>query len=168
LNTKIIQQKIMSFSLICAIGDNNCIGVQNKLPWHITEDLKKFKELTMGNTVLMGQKTFESVIGYLGKPLPGRKTVVISLDKNFPIPDDVRLFTSLDEAWEKLKDENVFICGGASIYAQTINRVDKLYITHVHQSPNGDAFFPKIDTTIWKETHREDHDGFSFVTYEKT
>lgn len=157
----------MPFSLICAIGDNNCIGIKNKLPWNIPEDLAYFKKNTSGKTCLMGQKTFESIMGYLGKPLPGRKTVVISLEPNYLVPEGVRLFTSLDEAFEKLKAEDVFICGGASIYTQTINRVDALYITHVHQSPNGDVFFPIIDKNIWHETWREDHPGFSFVIYKK-
>jgi dihydrofolate reductase len=157
----------MPFSLICAVGDNNCIGIKNKLPWNIPEDLKHFKDLTMGNTVLMGQKTFESILGYLGKPLPGRKTVIISNDENFTAPEGTRVMRSLDEVWEKLKNENVFVCGGASIYAQTINRVDTLYITHVHQSPDGDVFFPEIDKNIWHETEREEHDGFSFVVYKK-
>ena len=155
------------FSLIVAISQNNCIGAGNKLPWNIPEDLKHFKDLTRGKTCLMGQKTFESILGYLGKPLPGRQTVVLSKDPNFQQPAGVRVFGSLDEAWEKLKNEDVFVCGGASIYAQTVNRVDTLYITHVDQVVNGDAFFPEIDKTIWKEVEREDHEGFSFVRYQK-
>lgn len=121
----------------------------------------------MGKTCLMGQATFESILGYLGKPLPERQTVVITLDKNFKAPPGVRVFYSLDEAWEKLKDEDVFICGGASIYRQTINRADVLYITWVNQEPDGDVFFPEIDKAVWKETWREDRGGFSFVKYVK-
>lgn len=157
----------MSISLIVAIASNNCIGKDNKLPWHIPEDLKHFKELTSGKTVVMGQATFESILGYLGKPLPGRKTVVLTFDKDYQVPEGVRLMHSLDEAWEKLKDEDAFICGGASIYKQTIDRVDKLYITHVHQKVDGDAFFPEINPDIWKEDWREDHENFSFVNYIK-
>ena len=157
----------MSFTLIAAVADNNCIGINNQLPWNIPEDLEFFKKTTLGKTVLMGQKTFESILGYLGKPLPGRKTVVITRDTNFQAPDKVRVFHSLDEAFEKLKDEEVYVCGGASIYAQTVNRVDTLLITHVHQSPTGDTFFPSIDKNIWQQTAREDHDGFSFVTYKR-
>ncbi len=97
----------------------------------------------------MGQATFESILGYLGKPLPGRQNVVVTLDKNFTAPEGVRIFHSLDEAWEKLKDEDVFICGGASIYRQTLNRADTLYITIVDQEPDGDVFFPEIDKSIW-------------------
>lgn len=157
----------MTLSLIAAIADNNCIGIKNKLPWNIPEDLQRFKNLTRSKTVLMGQNTFESILGYLGKPLPNRKTVVVSNDPNYQIPEGVRLYHSLDTALEELKDEDLFICGGASIYQQTIDRVDTLYITHVRQIVNGDAFFPKIDPKKWKETKREDHNGFSFVCYKK-
>jgi dihydrofolate reductase len=157
----------MPFSLIAAVAKNNCIGVKNKIPWHIPEDFKYFKEKTMGKTCLMGQATFESIIGYLGKPFPGRNNVVVTLDKNFKAPEGVRVFHSLDDAFEKLKNEDVFICGGASIYKQTIDRVDTLYITIVDMEPNGDVFFPAIKPEIWKEASREDHEGFSFVKFEK-
>ena len=157
----------MSFTLIAAVAKNNCIGIKNKIPWNIPEDFQYFKKTTLGKTCLMGQATFESILGYLGKPLPGRQTVVVTLDKNFTAPEGVRIFYSLDEAFEKLKDEDVFVCGGASIYRQTINRVDELYITLVKQSPDGDVFFPEIDKNIWKESWREDHDGFSSVKYTK-
>ncbi len=155
------------FSLIAAVAKNNCIGKNNKLPWNIPEDLEHFKKLTMGKTCLMGQATLKSIIDYLGKPLHGRKTAVLSRDPNFKAPEGVRVFHSLDDAFEKLKDENVFVCGGASIYAQTINRVDTLYITKVNQDVDGDAFFPEIDKNIWKEAEREEHDKFTFVTYKK-
>ncbi|MEK7625097.1 MAG: dihydrofolate reductase [Patescibacteria group bacterium] len=157
----------MSFSLIAAVAKNNCIGVKNKIPWNIPEDFQYFKKMTLGKTCLMGQATFESILGYLGKPLPGRKSVVITLDKNFKVPSDVRIFYSLDDAFKKLKDEDVFVCGGASIYRQTIDRVDTLYITSVDLEPDGDVFFPEIDLKIWKEVWREDHDGFSFLKYTK-
>lgn len=130
------------FSLIAAVADNNCIGIKNKIPWNIQEDFQYFKKTTLGKTCVMGQATYESILGYLGKPLPGRQTVVVTLDQNYQAAEGVRVFHSLDEVFEKLKGEDVFICGGASIYKQTINRVDTLYITRVHLSPNGDVFFP--------------------------
>jgi len=157
----------MPFSLIAAVAKNNCIGANNKIPWNIPEDFQYFKKTTLGKTVLMGEKTFQSIIGYLGKPLPNRQTVVLTRNPDFQAPAGVRIFNSLDEAWEKLKDEDVFICGGASIYQQTIDRADTLYITLVNQEPVGDTFFPKIDHNIWKEIWREDHEGFSFVKYIK-
>lgn len=157
----------MPFSLIAAVAKNNCIGIKNKIPWNIPEDFKFFKATTMGKTCLMGQATFESILGYLGKPLPGRQSVVVTFDKNFTAPDGVRIFYSLDEAFEKLKDEDVFVCGGASIYKQTIDRVDNLYITLVDMEPDGDVFFPAIKPEIWQEVSRDDHDGFAFVKYSK-
>lgn len=157
----------MPFSLIAAVAKNNCIGKNNKIPWNIPEDFQYFKKITLGKTCLMGQTTFESIIKYLGQPLPGRKNVVVTYDKNFKAPEGVRIFFSLDEAWKKLKDEDVFICGGASIYHQTINRADVLYITWINQEPDGDTFFPTIDPKNWKEVWREEHEGFSFVKYEK-
>jgi dihydrofolate reductase len=157
----------MSLSLIAAVAENNCIGIKNKIPWNIPEDFQYFKKTTLGKTVLMGERTFESILGYVGKPLPGRKSVVVSKTPGYKVPEGVRLYDSLDKALEDIKDEDAFICGGASIYAQTINRADVLYITRVHKSYDGDVFFPEIDAKIWKETWREDHDGFSFVRYEK-
>lgn len=157
----------MSFSLIAAVAKNNCIGKNNKIPWNVPEDFQYFKKATLGKTCLMGQKTFESILGYLGKPLPGRQTVVITLDTNFKAPEGVRVFHSLDQAWQALQDEDVFICGGASIYKQTIDRADTLYITWIDQEPDGDVFFPLINLDTWEETWREDHTGFSFIKYEK-
>lgn len=157
----------MPFSLIAAVAENNCIGKNNKIPWNVPEDFQYFKKMTLGKTCIMGQATFESILGYLGKPLPGRQTVVVTLDKNYTAPEGIRILHSLDDVFEQLKNEDVFICGGASIYRQTIDRVDTLYITNIKQSPDGDTFFPEINNNIWKETAREDHSGFSFVTYQK-
>ncbi len=155
------------FSLIAAIAENNCIGKNNKIPWNIPEDFQYFKRMTLGKTCVMGQATFESILGYLGKPLPGRQNVVVTSRADYSAPEGVWIFHSLDEVFEKLKNKDVFICGGASIYHQTIDKMDNLYITHIHQSFDGDTFFPEINKNIWKETNRDDRDGFSFVTYQK-
>lgn len=155
------------FSLIAAVAKNYCIGDKNRIPWNIPEDFQYFKKTTLGKTCLMGQTTFESIVGYLGKPLPGRKTVVLSKDPKFKAPEGVRVYDDLNKAFAELKDEDVFVCGGASIYAQTINRVDYLYITHVDMIVDGDTFFPEIDPAIWNEVWREEHEGFSFVKYIK-
>ena len=155
-------------AIIVAIGQDNCIGKNNMLPWNIPEDLQHFKKITSNKTVIMGQATFDSILGYLGKPLPNRKNVILTFDKNFKAPEGVLVFHSIDEALSELKDEDVFFIGGASIYKQTINLCDTLYITHVKQETIGcDAWFPTIDKTVWKETEREDHEKFSFVTYKK-
>ena len=154
-------------SIIAAVADNNCIGNKNKIPWNIPEDFQYFKKTTLGKTCLMGMATFKSIMSYLGKPLPGRKTVVLSRDPNFVAPEGVRVYNDINNALDELKSEDVFICGGASIYKQTINLADTLYITHVHQTPEGDSFFPEINMKIWKEAWRENHNGFDFVIYKK-
>lgn len=155
------------FSLIAAVADNNCIGNKNKIPWNIPEDFQYFKKMTLGKTCLMGLATFQSIMDYLGKPLPGRKTVVLTRNPNFIPPEGVRVYSDLDKAFEDLKNEDVFVCGGASIYQQTINRVDTLYITHVHQTPEGDTFFPEIDARVWKKTKEDNYDGYDFATYSR-
>lgn len=154
-------------ALIAAIAKNNCIGKNNELPWHIPEDLKHFRNLTKDKTVLMGRKTFESIVSYLGKPLPKRKNLVITTNTGYKAPNGVKIYNSIKSALEKNSEDNIFIIGGAAIYKQTINLADKLYITHVNKKVDGDAFFPKIDTAKWKKTEKENYDGFSFVTYNK-
>jgi len=158
----------MPTNLIVAIGKDNCIGKNNQLPWHLPEDLKHFQKITSGKTVLMGQATFESILGYLGKPLPNRQSVVLTFDKNYQAPEGVVVYHSIEEALSAYKNEDVFFIGGASIYKQAMNIVDTLYITHVNRETEGcDAWFPKIDLDIWNEVEREDHDGYSFVVYKR-
>ena len=157
----------MPFSILAAIAKNYCIGKGNKLPWHIPQDFEYFKKITLGKTCLMGKKTFQSILGYLGKPLPGRENVVITRDPNFAAPPSVLVFNSLESAWENLKNKEVFVIGGAEIFNQTIDKIDNLYITWVDQEPDGDVFFPSINFGAWKEVWREDHEGFSFVRYIK-
>lgn len=154
-------------SLIAAMAKNNCIGKNNKLPWHIPEDLKHFQQITKGKTVLMGRKTFESIISYLKKPLPNRTNIVITRNASFQVPSGVEIYDDIQKALNKHKNEEVIVIGGADIYAQTINLADKLYITLVDQEAEGDAFFPEINPTTWQEIKREDHNNFSFITYKK-
>lgn len=153
-------------SLIAAISENNCIGKDNLLPWHIPEDLAHFKKITTGKIVLMGRKTWESIPEKF-RPLPNRKNIVITTQTDFAAPENVEIYHSINDAIAKHTDEDMFIIGGATIYTQTINLADTLYITHVSQVVDGDAFFPDIDKHIWKETERENHDKFSFVKYER-
>ncbi len=156
-------------ALICAVAENNCIGIKGKLPWNIPEDLKHFQDITDGQVVIMGDVTYKSIIGYLGKPLPNRKNVVLSFDKNYQakVPAGVEVYHSIDDALTAHKEDDVFFCGGASIYKQSIELADTLFITHVHQTVDGDTFFPEIDQKIWQEVEREDKDGFSFVVYKR-
>jgi len=154
-------------ALIAAVAKNNCIGKDNKLPWHLPEDLEHFKKMTTHKIVLMGRKTYESIVNYLGKPLPNRKNIVITRNPDYQVPENVEVYNDINSALEVYKTENVFVIGGAGIYAQTIALADRLYITQVDQEVAGDAFFPDIDPTVWQETEREDHKGFSFMTYAK-
>lgn len=157
-------------ALIAAISKNGIIGKENALPWYLPEDLKHFKMLTTGKIVLMGRKTFESILKRLGKPLPNRTNVIITrqgLALNDPRLSlgDVKIYSSIDEALTHHAGEEIMVAGGGEIFRQTIARADKLYITEVDQTVKGDVYFPRIDPRIWKETERETHTGFSFVTY---
>lgn len=128
-------------SIICAIAENRAIGKNNQLLWHIPEDFKHFKNITSGHAILMGQKTYESI----GKPLPNRTTIVLTNDPEFKV-DGVVVAKTLDEAFEKAREiekEEVFICGGGSVYAQTIGLADKLYLTVVEGNMEADTFFPE-------------------------
>jgi len=155
-------------TIIAAIAENNALGKDNKLIWHLPADLQRFKKITSKHHVIMGRKTFES----LGKPLPNRTNIIITRNNNFTAEGCV-IVNSLKEAIAAAKnDENPFILGGAEIYKQAINIANKLDVTFVHHNFEADAFFPKIDEKIWKETSREDHKAdaknkydYSFVTY---
>lgn len=158
----------MKLTLVAAVAQNGVIGSHNALPWYIPEDLKHFKQATDGKTVLMGKKTFDSIMNRLKKPLPNRITVIIS-HQDLKLPDEVLLFHSIDEALAALKDrDEVMVIGGGQIYAQTIDRANKLILTEVHEDVEGDVMFPQYDKSLWKETSREDHKLFSFVEYERT
>lgn len=154
----------MPLSLIAAISKNNCIGKNGTLPWHIPEDFQHFKTVTMGKVVLMGRKTWESLPEKF-RPLPGRKNVVITRQTAYTIPKGVELYPTIEQALLVHPTEEVVSIGGAEIYRQTIDHADRLYITHVHQHVDGDAFFPEIDDRVWEEAARETHDGFDVVEY---
>lgn len=154
-------------SIIAAVADNNVIGIKNGLPWSLPEDLKRFREITMGKPVLMGRNTFLSIMEILKKPFPGRLNVVISNNPEDKVPEGVLLYNDLEKALKDLEGKDVFVIGGAMIFKQMINRVDKLYITHIHKVYEGDVFFPEIDTHIWKKVKDEPQEGFSFSVYEK-
>ena len=162
----------MIISLIAVLGRNNEIGKGNELLCHLPSDLKRFKAITLGHTVIMGRKTFES----LPKgALPNRRNIVISRNTQLKIKG-VEVYSSLDYAFLKSINElEVFIVGGAQIYAQALPFADKLYITRIHASfPEADVFFPKIDWSNWNEIGRESFPAddknpypFTFVEYEK-
>ena len=148
-------------SLIAAVSKNDVIGKNNSLPWHIPEDFAYFKKMTLGKTILMGRRTFES----LGKPLPNRKHLVITRQPEYKVPDGVEVYHTIDDALAAHPGEDIMVIGGGDIYRQTIDRADTLYITHIDELYPGDTTFPEIDPTKWKETWREEHQGFVFVQY---
>ncbi|MBU0540676.1 dihydrofolate reductase [Patescibacteria group bacterium] len=154
-------------AIICAVADNLCIGKNNALLWNIPEDMKRFRDLTTGKTVIMGRNTWFSLPEKF-RPLPNRKNVVLTFEPDDVFPDGVESYSKLEDAVAAHANEpEVMIMGGAMIYAAAMPLAERLYITHVHQSPDGDVFFPVIDPAVWQETAREDHEGFSFVTYDR-
>ena len=159
-------------SIIVAVAENNAIGKDNKLLWHLSEDLKRFKRLTSGNPVIMGKNTYFSLPV---RPLPKRKNIVITDVPGEQI-DDCTMAYSIEDAIEKMDNEKEnFIIGGASIYRQFLPYADRLYITWVHKSFDADTFFPEVDEKEWKEISREDITEtdeknpypHSFVIYER-
>lgn len=154
-------------SIIAAISENNCIGKDGDLPWHIPEDLQHFKAVTSGKPVIMGRKTWESIPEKY-RPLPDRTNIILTRQADYTVPDGVLLFSNIKEAIDSQSAaEETVIIGGAQIYTMAMPKADTLYITHVHQTVDGDTFFPDIDMDSWKETKREDHQEYSFVTYER-
>jgi len=149
---------------VVAIGRNGVIGRDGGLPWPPTGDLRHFKALTMGHPLVMGRRTYESI----GRPLPGRTTLVVTRDPGWAA-DGVVVHHSVDDALAAAGalDETVFVVGGASVYAATLPRADRLVVTWVEQEPAGDTVFPDVDWARWQETAREAHDGFSIVTYDR-
>lgn len=151
-------------SIIVARSRNGVIGKENKLLWHISEDLKRFKSLTLGHPIIMGRKTYESI----GRPLPERQNIIITRNKEFLAPDCV-VVGSLEEALEIASEkdkEEIFIIGGAEIYKQAFPLTDRLYITEVNLEVEGDAFFPDYQQDFQKETfHEEKVDEKSGIKY---
>jgi dihydrofolate reductase len=138
------------------------IGRDNDLPWRIREDLQRFKQLTLGHTLVMGRKTYDSI----GRTLPGRTTVVVTRQGGWSAPD-VLVAHSLEQALEMADDAEVFVAGGGEIYAQALPLADAMVLTEVEQSPEAEVFFPEVDPRAWREVSREAHDGFSFVSYRR-
>lgn len=158
-------------SIIVAVSEDLGIGKDNDLLWHLPEDMKRFKKLTMGNTIIMGRRTWESLPK---KPLPGRRNIVIT-DIPGETFDGAESAISINDAASKCNTgEEAFIIGGASIYRQFMPLADKLYITHVHKKAKADVFFPPIDPEIWKISEKEEFkpeypEGipYTYVIYER-
>ncbi len=154
----------MIISIIVAKAKNNAIGKDNQLLWHISEDLKHFKEITSGHSIIMGRKTYESI----GRPLPNRRNIIISR-KITDAPTGTEIAKSLEHAIMMCEgEEEIFITGGGQIYKEAIDIADRLYITEVDGEPEADTFFPSIENDdSWKECFREKHEGFCFINYER-
>ncbi|WP_418509146.1 dihydrofolate reductase [Corallibacter sp.] len=164
--------KSSTLTIIVAAGEDNAIGKDNDLIWHLSNDLKRFKSLTNGHHIIMGRKTFES----FPKPLPNRTHIVITRQEHYPTPDGVIVVNNLEDALDAARlDKQPYIIGGGEIYKQAMSLADKIELTRVHGTFDGaDTFFPIIDRTIWKETNSVFHDkdekhqySFSFITYER-
>jgi dihydrofolate reductase len=157
-------------TIIAAIAENNALGKDNDLIWHLPADLIRFRKTTTGHHIIMGRKTYESI----GKPLPNRTTVIITRNKDYKAEGCI-IVDSIEAALEVAKfDESPFIIGGAQIYKEAINLVEQLDITEVHHQFEADVYFPAIDPTIWKEIKRESFEpndknnySYSFVSYIK-
>ncbi len=159
-------------SLIAAIGKNNELGKKNTLLWDLPGDMKHFRDTTRGHTVIMGQKTYESI----GNPLPNRRNIVVTRDQAFKA-DSVEISHSLEETLQKCaeSEEEIFVIGGGEIYRQSIEKADKLYITHVDASfPDADTYFPEIIPIVWNEISHEEHEPdeknplkYTFSIYER-
>jgi dihydrofolate reductase len=156
----------MKLILTAALNKNRVIGRDGKTPWHITEDLQRFKKITLNHTVLMGRKTFDSI----GKPLPNRRNVVISRNNNLTI-DSVEIFLTIDSALSALvNEEKVFVIGGGEIFRQTIDIADELNLTIVENAESGDTFFPPFEHlvgTIFTISSSEQHSGFHYLSLKK-
>jgi dihydrofolate reductase (EC 1.5.1.3) len=162
LTSYLDMSRIENLSLVVAMAKNRAIGYRNRLPWHIPEDLQRFKQLTTGHTIIMGRKTFESLPN---GPLPHRTNVIITRSPR--AISGCEVYDSLDEAlWAHRDEEEVFVIGGASVYAQALPWANRLYLTLVDGIPaQADSFFPKIDLDRWTLTKKEKHQGFSFIEY---
>lgn len=158
-------------SLVVAVSENYVIGKDNKLIWHLPADLKFFKEVTMGHHMIMGRKTFESI----GRPLPGRTSVVVTRNKELSLPEGVLVADSLQNAIAMCgNDPEICIIGGAQIFKEAMPIADRIYLTIIHQEFEGDVYFPKPDPNEWKMVSRKDFQpdeknpySYSFCQLEK-
>ncbi|MDO1502513.1 dihydrofolate reductase [Winogradskyella maritima] len=166
------KKKKRNLTIIVAAGEDNAIGKDNDLIWHLSDDLKRFKKLTSGHYIIMGRKTFES----FPKPLPNRTHVVISRQKDYVAPSGVIVVNSMEDALDAARhDDQPFIIGGGEIYKQSMTLADTLELTRVHSTfPLADTYFPEVDLNQWTEVSRIKHEAdakhefaFSFVTYVK-
>ncbi|QFU83591.1 dihydrofolate reductase [Natronorubrum aibiense] len=157
---------------IVAVADNDVIGKDGDMPWHIPADLTHFKETTMDHPVIMGRVTYEGILEALGEPLPGRTTIVLT-SRPLETPENAVVANDLEGALEAAEraarkrhnTDRVFVAGGATVYEQLLPALDRLIVTEVHDDPDGDTRFPTWDRESFREVSRAEHDGFAFVEY---
>jgi dihydrofolate reductase len=155
-------------SLIAAISQNNCIGKNGTLPWHIPEDMAHFRNITRGKPVIMGRNTWESLPERF-RPLPGRKNIVITRQTAYTVPNGVLVYHSLEDAIASQANvPEIMIIGGAQLYAEALPIVDRLYITQVPMFVDGDTFFPEIDMRIWRMSTSHVSKQVTFVVYDRS
>lgn len=142
----------MSLSIIAAMSANRVIGINNTIPWKLPEDLKYFKKLTLGKSIIMGRKTFESI----GRALPSRENIVMTQQQTYQV-QGVKVAHSLKEAIELAENPEIFIIGGAEIYKQSLPLVETVYLTLIEKNFDGDAYFPKLDLKVWQLVQEENH-----------
>ena len=155
----------MKISIIAAISDNNVIGNKGRIPWHLPEDLKRFKSLTQGHHILMGRITHESI----GRPLPGRINLVITKNRRYSCHKECQVVDSLTNAIkyaQKAKEKEAYIIGGGGIYKQSLPLTTKMYLTRIRHNFKGDTFFPKLKKSEWIETYKEKHKKDKVNKYE--
>ena len=156
----------MSVSIVAAVAGNGVIGADGGLPWHLPDDLRLFKETTLGHVLVMGRRTYEAI----GRPLPGRTTVVVTRSADWsPGSDEVVVAHGVEEALARARaiDDEVFVVGGGELYTAALPHVERLVITFVEQEPEGDTLFPEVDWDAWREIARDPGDGWVRVTYER-
>ncbi|WP_207432210.1 dihydrofolate reductase [Sabulibacter ruber] len=142
-------------ALVVAIAENRVIGKDNQLIWHLPKDLQHFKKLTMGHPMVMGRKTFEAI----GKPLPGRTSIIVTRQEDYQAPEGCVVTASLEEALQEglALDEQVMVIGGGEIYKQALPLAEVVYLTLVHESFDGDVLFPELEADAWEVTEQEEH-----------
>ncbi|MGZ0015325.1 dihydrofolate reductase [Yeosuana sp. AK3] len=160
-----------NITIIAAVANNNAIGKDNQLIWHLSDDLKRFKALTSGHHIIMGRKTFES----FPRPLPNRTHVVITRQADYKVPPEVMVVNTLENALDVSRHDNQpFIIGGGEIYNQALKFADTIELTRVHENFEADTFFPKLDVSVWQETashyfKKDEHNNhdYSFISYKR-
>ena len=162
----------MRLALVAAVAENGVIGVDGGMPWHYPEDLRRFKETTMGHPVVMGRRTYESIASRLGGPLPGRTNVVLSRRADLDLPEgavhaaDVEAALAAAAAALDGDRETAYVAGGGSVYEQLLPEADELHVTEIPEAPDGDAHFPEFGAE-WVEVDRETAGELAFVTYRR-